>query len=348
MAHLEDLAIPKGSMILVTGASGLLGSNIVDKFLESGYKVRGTTRHPEKLAWLSDVFNSKHGEGSFELLSIPDMTAEGAFDTAAKGVAVVIHTASIMTLDPDPNKVVPGVIAGAVNALKSAYREPSVKRYVFCSSSSAVVVTSHDERSHRLITKDTWNEESVRGAWADPPYGVERSLDVYAASKTQSEQAVWRFHDENRGSRLDLVVNTVLPNMNFGKSLAPERKWYPSSSGLPQALWQGEVLDVHRAMPAQYYVNAQDVGYLHVAAAILPEVKDERIFGFAGRFNWDMILEIMRKHAPDRNLPGNFDGGEDPNEIAGRPRAEELLRQLGRPGWISLEDTILMNVGLLD
>lgn len=40
------------------------------------------------------------------------------------GVAGVAHIASILTFDPDPDQVIPGVIAGAVNAATSASKEP--------------------------------------------------------------------------------------------------------------------------------------------------------------------------------------------------------------------------------
>lgn len=39
-----DLALPEGSTILVTGASGLIGSHVVQEALNSGYKAVGTVR----------------------------------------------------------------------------------------------------------------------------------------------------------------------------------------------------------------------------------------------------------------------------------------------------------------
>lgn len=122
-----------------------------------------------------------------------------------------------MSLSPDPNEVIPGSIAGAVNALKAAYGEPSVKRFVFTSSSSAAVV-SHPEIPAIVVKEDTYNEASVKRAWADPPYTAERAVAVYAASKTQSEQAVWKYHQEHRSERPDLVVNTGM----FGQASSCE------------------------------------------------------------------------------------------------------------------------------
>lgn len=114
-----------------------------------------------------------------------------------------------MSFSGDPNAVIPQAIAFALNALKSAYKEASVKRFVLTSSSSAAVLSVADSTAPGVdVTEDTWNETAIKAAWADPPYTQERGAVVYAASKTESEQAVWKYHKENRNRRPDLVVNT--------------------------------------------------------------------------------------------------------------------------------------------
>lgn len=103
--------------------------------------------------------------------------------------------------------MIPQAIAFAENALKSAYKEASVKRFVLTSSSSACYLADPSVPGIK-VTADTWNETALKAAWADPPYTPERGGPVYAASKTESEQAVWKYHKENRNKRPDLVVNT--------------------------------------------------------------------------------------------------------------------------------------------
>lgn len=85
MAPLENPAVPKGSVVLVTGANGLLGSHIAKQFLEYGFKVRGTVRNIEKNSWISTVFDKEYGQGNFELVELLDMTSEDALRKIAEG-----------------------------------------------------------------------------------------------------------------------------------------------------------------------------------------------------------------------------------------------------------------------
>lgn len=93
-----------------------------------------------------------------------------------------------------------------------------------------------------------------------------------------------------------------------------------------------------------FYSDVTDTARLHVAAAISKDTKGERIFGYAGKFHWDDVLDVLRKNFPDRNFPGNFSGDTVPVEVENPNRAGIFLRGLGRPGFIMLEETILRTV----
>jgi len=72
--------------VLVTGITGFLGSHVADQFLEAGYEVRGTAREVSKADAIKKALNSKYGEGRVEVVAVPDITIEGAFDEAVKGM----------------------------------------------------------------------------------------------------------------------------------------------------------------------------------------------------------------------------------------------------------------------
>lgn len=85
MSPILDPNVIPGSIVLVTGVSGFLGSHIADKLLAEGYLVRGTTRNSEKNAWLQELFDKKYGEGIFQFVTIPDPSLAEAYDDHLKG-----------------------------------------------------------------------------------------------------------------------------------------------------------------------------------------------------------------------------------------------------------------------
>lgn len=337
MPSFDNPAVPRGSLVLVTGTTGLIGSHVADQFLQYGYKVRGTTRNAEKNAWISRLFDDKYGKGQFELVEVADQSTPDAFDDVVRGAAIVVHCATELSLSPNPHEVVPKAIAMTLNALRAAAKEPSVKRFVLTSSSSSAIIPKPDTPG--TITVDTWNDEAIEAAYRPPPYEQERFYPVYAASKALSEKEAWKFVREEKPG---FVLNTVLPNINFGRSLDPINQGYQSTAAGVANLYKGDST-LLGMFPAQYFVDVQDNALLHVAAGIHPGVTSERIFAFAESVNGDMVLDILRKTYPEKTFPENFQGGHDLTKVVPRERAEELLRDMGRDGWTSLEESVRRN-----
>ena len=159
--------IEKGSLVLITGVTGFIASHVALQFLEAGYRVRGTVRSEAKAKWLYDLFDHKYGKGKFETTLVPDMMAEGAFDQAVIGCSGIVHLASIMTFSDKPEEVIPPTVKGALNILTSATKEPGIKSVVYTSSSTAALLPKPNEVIK--ITKDTWNEETVKLASGPEP-----------------------------------------------------------------------------------------------------------------------------------------------------------------------------------
>ena len=107
--------------------------------------------------------------------------------------------------------------------LDSAMQSPSVKSFVYTASSSALAPVVFNVA--QKLDETSYNEEAVEKAWAPPPYTMDRALSVYAASKTQAEQAIFKYATENKAP---FVVSSIVLGVNFGKILDPS---IPSSSG---------------------------------------------------------------------------------------------------------------------
>lgn len=230
----SPLSIPVGSWVLVTGSTGFVASHVTKQFLERGYKVRGTVRDLSQASWLiDDHFKSYVENGSLELVAVPELGAEGAFDDAVKGVSAITHIATISSLDPDPNNVVPQTVAGTISILQAALTEPSVQQVVYTSTLLAATfpVPGNDIR----VERHTWNDAAIEAAWAPPPYDSSRSLLSYTASKVAAEKELWKFVEDNHPQ---FTVNVVSPASIIGEPL--HRKHSESPVYWVSALYKGD------------------------------------------------------------------------------------------------------------
>ncbi|KAK4610566.1 NAD-dependent epimerase/dehydratase terH [Fulvia fulva] len=166
---------------------------------------------------------------------------------------------------------------------QSALKSQTLKRFVLTSSSSARYTTSPKSKKPRTITAQDWNIDAVARAWASPPYTPDRFFDVYAASQTQSEHALWK---ALRECETDVVVNAVAPDSNFGPSLVSGHK---SSTGkILYDAWKqsdGSMLRPFMDGGYRWLLDVRDSASLHVSALLDPDVQNERLLGYAHEYN---------------------------------------------------------------
>ncbi|KAF2244429.1 dihydroflavonol-4-reductase [Trematosphaeria pertusa] len=335
---MPTLAIHPGAVIFVTGVNGLIGSHIVDQLLKRGYNVRGAVRDVEKSKWLAKYFDAKYEGAKFEMVAVPDMTADGCYDEAVKGTAGFVHVASPLNGE-DPNVVIPTAIKGGLNALKAAAKTPSIKRVVYTSSSIAATFPSPGVE--KIITDESFNDEGTKKGWRHPedePMYL-KGLYLYAALKTEAEKACWKWMQENKPH---FDFNSILPNANFGKVLVPEKQGAPSTIAWAKSAFTGENFElIGKVITPQYFISTQDCAVLHIAALIYSDVASERLFGFAERFDFNKILAIYRKLYPDKKFPEDVPGLVDDGVKVPSERAEEVLRWVkDGEGWTRLEDAV--------
>lgn len=245
------------------------------------------------------------------------------------------------TFDPDPENVIPPTLAGTREILKSAAKTPSVKRVVYTSSSGALQITTDKPIT---VTQDTWNDEAVQlvqdpTLFATLPDPV-KSVTTYCASKTLAEKACFEFVETEKSH---FVLNTVAPNMNIGPTIHPTQP--ASSSGGIKASFLGneKALALFSSMGAMNYIDVRDDGRLHLAAAIFDDVQGERIWGMAGDYNFNDIIDEFAKKDPKWKEHERFEDKRD-LMVYDRSRSIELLKRLGQDGFISLADSIRDNI----
>lgn len=95
-----------------------------------------------------------------------------------------------------------------------------------------------------------------------------------------------------------------------------------------------------------YCVGIEDVALLHVAALINPTVQNERLFAYGWPFFWNDLATIYRDIFPNRELPTDLPGPDkdaDLLDVKPSKRSEDLLKEMGKPGWSSLKEIIVAN-----
>ncbi|KAH8995081.1 hypothetical protein EDB86DRAFT_2804906 [Lactarius hatsudake] len=308
------VAVSPPAKVLVTGANGYLAVWIVKKYLEAGYSVRGTVRSLSKSAFLKEQF-AEYGE-RFELVVVEDITKDGAFDEAVKGVDAVAHTASPFHYNAiEPDELIIPAVRGTTSILNSALKHgTSVRRVVLTSSVAAVREVAPTPRDY---DETNWNNAAVatvesKGSAAGP--GM-----IYLASKTLAERAAWEFVAAHKAELAwDLVA--INPPFIFGPSLSPaqtandintsQKEIYDTLTGARTgAQLRGEGNWVHVSIAADAHVRAT-----HAAAA-----GGERIIVRSGYFFHQDFLDA----AAELGIP-NVPRGE-PYSTKNLPRAANLV-----------------------
>jgi len=148
---------------LVTGASGFLGSHIVDECVRAGDAVRVLVRPFSDLSYLSTVPGLE--------LAFGDLADEASLREATRGVDVIYHSAARVTDHGSRTQFWEANVAGTVRLLEAG-RDNRVGRLVFVSSPSV-----------------TMNGEDQVNIDETYPY-PDRFLNLYSETKAAAERVV--------------------------------------------------------------------------------------------------------------------------------------------------------------
>ncbi|KAI0427545.1 hypothetical protein F5Y09DRAFT_315951 [Xylaria sp. FL1042] len=331
---LTSPTIPLGSIILVTGANGLVASWVTDKFLDAGYRVRGTVRSISRCSWMEPLFADRYGPDRFELIEVPNFCAPGAWDKAVQGVAGVAGIGGKAGLDlVDVDAALDLELPWVSGLLKAAKDEPSVKSVVF--TSSAWAAWTPDPSKKTILHEWSYNDDAVRIMRNDNTREGKGILG-YMAFKALLEQRIW---DWIRAEKPSYTFNTILPETVLGTILNPENQGIQSTCGMVNWLRDGVHLDIVASVRAQRFVDTQDLALLYVAALTTPGVNGERLFAFGNKFNFFKVAQILQELEPEKKIPAVKDDGWDQTEVPNR-RAESLVHALKGYGWATLKDSI--------
>jgi nucleoside-diphosphate-sugar epimerase len=179
--------------ILITGASGYIGSWTVKELLEKGYTVRACVRDKSNAGKVQHLLDlAKESPGKLELWEA-DLLKEGSFDAAADGCDAVFHMASPFTLrfKEAQKDLINPALQGTKNVLNAASRSGTVKKVILTSSIVAVYGDNIDMKEKGLseFTEADFNTTSTL---THQPYAYSKVLAEKEAWKIAEAQDQWK------------------------------------------------------------------------------------------------------------------------------------------------------------
>jgi nucleoside-diphosphate-sugar epimerase len=215
---------------LVTGATGFIGSHLVDRLLERDDEVRALVRPSSDLSYLE--------ERGVELLS-GDITDPASLPAAAAGADVVYHLAAMVS-DWGPWQAFQAVTIDGTRNILEAAAQAGVSRFLHVSTDGVY--------THRYLGKRMTEETPLetRFAW----------WDYYRRSKVAAERLAWRYHRDGR-----LAVTVVRPGVVLGER---DRATVPGAIAFLHSKSAAYLGSGRNQLP---YVYAGDVGTACALAA---------------------------------------------------------------------------------
>ena len=268
---------PDTPTVLVTGATGFLGSHVVICLLRAGYRVNGTLRDPGRAETLRKAI-SKHVAIDDRLqLFETDLLNDAGWEDAVEGCTYVIHVASPIEPVPSRNPDIVMVPArqGTQRVLKFAAKA-KVRRAVVTSSIAAVCYGSGGRR-----------EPFTEADWTNPE-GAE--CTPYILSKTLAERDAWHLVET---AYPDLELTTINPSVILGPVLERD---YGISPVLILRLLEGGLPALPRFGTS--IVDVRDVAAAHVSALTAEGAAGERFLVGGGFMNYHEIADVLRRTHP--------------------------------------------------
>lgn len=179
-------------MILLTGATGMLGAHIALELLRSGEAVRGLKRGQSSTAVAKSVFAHYGDEALFEKMewATGDVLDMQSLEDALQGVHKVVHAAALVSFDPkERNALWRTNGEGTANVVNAALF-CGVERLVHISSIAAL----GGNEFGAVIDEEAW--------WKNAPGNTQ-----YAISKYNAEREVWRGMEEG--------LNAIILNPSY-------------------------------------------------------------------------------------------------------------------------------------
>ncbi|KAE8369702.1 hypothetical protein BDV27DRAFT_140999 [Aspergillus caelatus] len=291
-------------LVLITGATGLIGFRVLLEALNNGYNVRFTARSGEKAEKVTSnpLIQALSPGDRLSSIIMPDTTVDGAFDAALQDVTYP-------------------TIKGVSNLLASAMKVPSIKRIVITSS----IVGNMPPIPDPFTTVTAASRVHLPGP---PPTGFPNLFEAYALAKITEANQTDAFVENNNPH---FSVAHIMPGYVFGRNelaLTADQVLQENSSNMYlMACITGKEIPfpLHGG-----YVHIDDLAAVHLKVLCLePGPETPSNFGACTNIDYSVIFGYIEKAFPNAVADGTFKRGK----LATLPIAydsSETEKRLGR------------------
>ncbi|KAH8693386.1 hypothetical protein GQ44DRAFT_635268 [Phaeosphaeriaceae sp. PMI808] len=315
-------------LVLLTGATGLIGFRVLVFCLRRGYRVRVALRALAKKARILSTpsIQDLATETNLTFVEILDISIRAAFDEALQDVDYVIHVAApIASADPSSigadlaTHYFKSTADAALHLLYSAQAHHTVKRIILTNSLAAIF-------DHVIDTDETIHTESTRATnILQPPY--RSPFEAYTAAKVSTLNLTEQWIESEKPA-FDLVH--IAPGHVFGQNelvTDPEELLKAGTNRIILMPVTGKAYSTEAGVT----VHLDDVAEAHVRA-LNPSTPGNRLYilssGGVEGTKLDECLEIVARNFPEHVGSTLLNNGSLPSFVF-KVDASESARILG-------------------
>ena len=204
-------------MILVTGATGLVGSHLLVQLLQENEEVKALFRSEKQIEKVKNVFAFYNQTRLFDKINWVkgDITDIPSLEIAFENITHVYHCAALISFDPNDEDELRKInIEGTANVVNCCI-DFSVKKLCHVSSSAAL---GNPKEHETTITEETeWNPEELHSDYAITKYGAE--MEVFRGHQEGLEVVIvnpgviFGYGFPKKGS--DVIIQSVKKGLSF-------------------------------------------------------------------------------------------------------------------------------------
>ena len=204
-------------MILVTGATGLVGSHLLVQLLRKNEEVKALFRSDKQIEKVKNVFAFYNQATLFDKIQWVkgDITDIPSLEVAFENVTQVYHCAALISFDPnDEHKLRKINIEGTANFVNCCI-DYNIKK--LCHVSSIAALGNPKEHETTITEETEWNPEELHSDYAITKYGAElevwrgqqEGLDVVIVNPA----VIFGYGFPKKGS--DVIIQTIKKGLSF-------------------------------------------------------------------------------------------------------------------------------------